>query len=175
MCHLCSPTAYLWVSKQDTDGKHRHRLSPLHTYRWSHGWDLWVCVGMAALLGSPKTLLVHPDPQARLSPEQKLAVWEVGTRRGCCSDLMSSRGGCRDEVSGQGRGTSACNGRKGGRGWLWFTPEGGSSEITQASWILNPRCLFGRGSEGFSILQGLQMGLGLLPSDGSGYLQDGCF
>lgn len=53
--------------------------------------------------------------------------------------------------------------------------QGESTEITQASWILNPRCLFGRGSEGFSILQGLQMGVGLLPSDESGSLQDGCF
>lgn len=42
------------------------------------------------------------------------------------------------------------------------------SEITQASWILNPRCLFGRGSESFSILQGLQMGVGLLPSNRMG-------
>lgn len=30
-------------------------------------------------------------------------------------------------------------------------------------------------SEGFSILLGLQMGAGLLPSNGSGSLQDGCF
>lgn len=27
--------------------------------------------------------------------------------------------------------------------------QGEGSKITQASWILNPRCLFGRGSEGF--------------------------
>lgn len=46
--------------------------------------------------------------------------------------------------------------------------QGEGSEITQASWILNPRCLFGRGSEGFSILQGLQMGVGLLPSNRMG-------
>lgn len=53
--------------------------------------------------------------------------------------------------------------------------QGEGSEITQASWILNPRCLFERGSEGFSILQGLQMGVDLLPGDGSGSLEDGCF
>lgn len=67
--------------------------------------------------------------------------------------------------SGQGRGCSACSGSKAG----CVSPlQGEGSEITQASWILNPRCLFGRGSEGFSILQGLQMGVGLLPSNRMG-------
>jgi len=51
---------------------------------------------------------------------------------------------------------------------------GERSEITQASWILNPRCLFGRGSAGFSIVQGLQMGVGWLPGDGRGSAGGGC-
>lgn len=78
------------------------------------------------------------------------------------------RGGCRVEVFGQGRGCSACSGSRGGRGCCVSPLQGEGSEITQASWIVNPRCFFGKGSEGFSILQGLQMGVGLLPSNRMG-------
>lgn len=86
------------------------------------------------------------------------------------SDLAGS---CQAEVFGQGRGSSAFSRREGEAGCI-SALRGERSEITQASWILNPRCLFGRGSAGFSIVQGLQMGVGWLPGDGSGSAWGGC-
>lgn len=76
-----------------------------------------------------------------------------------------SRGGCRAEVFGRGEAAQPAMGARVEEAGCVSPLQGEGSEITQASWILNPRCLFGRGSEGFSILQGLQMGVGLLPSD----------
>lgn len=95
--------------------------------------ETWVHVGIAAAaqryLSSPQNLLVLPDPRARLPPEQKLEIREVGIQRDCCSELMASHGrtqpgGCRVELFGQGRGCSACSGSSGGRGWLCFTRAG---------------------------------------------------
>lgn len=71
----------------------------LSTYQWSHGWDLWVHAGIAAaalllsgILSSPQNLLMHPDLQAGLPPEQKLEIRGVESQRGCCSELRSSHG-----------------------------------------------------------------------------------
>lgn len=141
--------------------------------QWCHGWYMWV---LLLLLCSSEVSEFPTKPfyasrsSCQLPPEQKREIRGVGIQRVSCSELMASHGMVEAEWRSLGRGEAAqpAVGAMVEEAGCVSSLQGEGSEITQASWILNPRYLFGRGSEGFSILQGLQMRVGLLPSNRMG-------
>lgn len=79
------PDPRLWVTKRDADGAHGCWSLPLHlsvaswlghvsAHRYRCG-----CSAPWWYPGSPKNLLVHPDPRAGLPPEQKLEIMGLGS------------------------------------------------------------------------------------------------
>lgn len=166
-CHLCASGqrwgVWLWVVFALTDIPAAGKWEPPAT---------WVALQVAH--GRPPSVsksLVGPRERGQPLPASLSRGARAGP--GAVAEGSDLAGSCQAEVFGQGRGSSAFSRREGEAGCI-SALRGERSEITQASWILNPRCLFGRGSAGFSIVQGLQMGVGWLPGDGSGSAWGGC-
>lgn len=181
-CHLHTMAGqwrgtWLWVVTSvpvDDGGTRGHGLSPMDI-RAAGTWEppaRWLALQeVPECFPSGSKSLAGPREHSQPLPASLSHRTRGGP--GVVAEGSDLAGLCRAEVFGQGRGSSAFSRREGEAGCISVL-RGECSEITQASWILNPRCLFGRRSAGFSIVQGLQMGVGWLLGDGSRFTWGDC-